>query len=442
VRAAAGVRLPGHSFCCAGQQAIDAASTFFIFPGIAGRNETTVISNPTDIPDCILWLRSDQGLFKDVGKTLPVSADGDGIGCWADQSGAGNDCSQTSALNQPKYDQQLDLVHFEVGNHTDASGNEYLNLPADLNVNAQSFSFFTVAELVTTRADFIAPNIVPAFQFQLEIAGSTSLLYDSSDGILDLFDGAFKDGAKVPPTSRSLLGFIAGSSNAQIIINGNTQPVAALTAETAGGGAIFGSNASANPCQAAGAIRRSAQRPHGGAWRGPIGSLEDVHARSRAVRPAPHAVQSKAAGGRPSLECRCDQADTKQAARRPESNRTDLRRTGPAIRVAHAILRRSRFPTLGRSKPHPKARQRPSESAFARVCQLAQSKKEPRNESRGSKIAPYRVTKRGWVRGRSRGQDQVRASPSNERRREASFGYSAAMYCSTIHATIPDRLRC
>jgi hypothetical protein len=48
---------------------------------------------PTQLAGCVLWLRSDLGI------TLVSSA----VSGWADQSGVGNDASQTSAGNRPSY---------------------------------------------------------------------------------------------------------------------------------------------------------------------------------------------------------------------------------------------------------------------------------------------------------------------------------------------------
>lgn len=48
---------------------------------------------PSDIDDCILWLRADLG----------VSESGGGVLTWADQSAAGNDLTQTTLTNRPTF---------------------------------------------------------------------------------------------------------------------------------------------------------------------------------------------------------------------------------------------------------------------------------------------------------------------------------------------------
>ena len=47
---------------------------------------------PTDVPGCVLWLRSDLGVTKDGSNLVSV---------WVDQSGDGNDATQVTSDNQP-----------------------------------------------------------------------------------------------------------------------------------------------------------------------------------------------------------------------------------------------------------------------------------------------------------------------------------------------------
>jgi len=56
---------------------------------------------PTDIAGCLLWLRSDRGLFTDAAMTTPSVNDGDAVQAWADQSGNGNNFTQATAGKIP-----------------------------------------------------------------------------------------------------------------------------------------------------------------------------------------------------------------------------------------------------------------------------------------------------------------------------------------------------
>lgn len=60
---------------------------------------------PTDIAGLLLWLDGSDitTLFQDVAKTIPVTADGDVVGAWADKSGNGNDVKQSTTANRPLY---------------------------------------------------------------------------------------------------------------------------------------------------------------------------------------------------------------------------------------------------------------------------------------------------------------------------------------------------
>lgn len=56
--------------------------------------------DPSALPSLALWLRSDQGVFADSGKTT-LAGNGDPVACWADQSGSGRDTTQTTSARRP-----------------------------------------------------------------------------------------------------------------------------------------------------------------------------------------------------------------------------------------------------------------------------------------------------------------------------------------------------
>lgn len=64
------------------------------------------ITDPTDIAGLEVWLDASDlsTLYQDSGGVTPVTDDGQTVGYWADKSGNGNDFSQGTAANEPRYD--------------------------------------------------------------------------------------------------------------------------------------------------------------------------------------------------------------------------------------------------------------------------------------------------------------------------------------------------
>lgn len=65
-----------------------------------GRRGTATPFTPPVIPDCVIWLRADLGVYTTSGGSTP-SGNGDPVGRWEDQSGAGNHVAQATAGNRP-----------------------------------------------------------------------------------------------------------------------------------------------------------------------------------------------------------------------------------------------------------------------------------------------------------------------------------------------------
>lgn len=59
--------------------------------------------SPAKVSGLVLWLDSRRGLFQDTAGTNPVSADGQSVQRWEDQSGSGNHATQGTALRIPTY---------------------------------------------------------------------------------------------------------------------------------------------------------------------------------------------------------------------------------------------------------------------------------------------------------------------------------------------------
>ncbi len=73
---------------------------------------------PTDIDGCVLWLRSD---------SIEGLSDGDPVGTWTDQSGLGNNATQSTELNKPLfYSGSPSYVSFGGTNHVMTLTNNFV----------------------------------------------------------------------------------------------------------------------------------------------------------------------------------------------------------------------------------------------------------------------------------------------------------------------------
>lgn len=82
---------------------------------------------PLALPNLVGWWRADSGVYQDAARTTPATADGDPVGGWADQSGAGNHLGQATGSKRPT----LQLA--EVGGHNAVKGDgadDLLTVPA------------------------------------------------------------------------------------------------------------------------------------------------------------------------------------------------------------------------------------------------------------------------------------------------------------------------
>lgn len=56
---------------------------------------------PATIPNLAVWLKADAGTYQDSARTTLAVADGDPVGGWVDQSGAGSHASQLTSTKRP-----------------------------------------------------------------------------------------------------------------------------------------------------------------------------------------------------------------------------------------------------------------------------------------------------------------------------------------------------
>ena len=101
-------------------------------------NKTTIYKSKQSMPmtDMVLWLKADAG----------ITLNGSTVSAWADQSGAGNHCSQSTASYQPTFNAADSGANNKPTLSFDGS-NDRLNSSIAINgINTSSFSMFIVAK--------------------------------------------------------------------------------------------------------------------------------------------------------------------------------------------------------------------------------------------------------------------------------------------------------
>jgi hypothetical protein len=58
---------------------------------------------PNQLPNLVLWLKADAGVYQDAAGTIPATNNNDPVGRWSDQSGTGNHFTQTGSTLRPLY---------------------------------------------------------------------------------------------------------------------------------------------------------------------------------------------------------------------------------------------------------------------------------------------------------------------------------------------------
>ena len=94
--------------------------------------------DPTTIPGCAIWLRSDMGVYEDQAKTTPATDDGDVVGAWEDQSGNAHDALQPTTSKKPLL--KLNIVNGHPAIRFDGADDWLGN--TDLNEEQANMMFF------------------------------------------------------------------------------------------------------------------------------------------------------------------------------------------------------------------------------------------------------------------------------------------------------------
>lgn len=154
----------------------------FAGPGISGGPASgggpIGIFTPLDIPGLALWLRADAGTYQDVAMTVPAVLNGDTVGGWQDQSGAGNHATQAVAAQQPNLQlaiiNGLPTVRFTSGN------SDYLEIltGAALGITDTVTVFFVmIPNNIAARETMLGQrNLANAFQAETTAVGNKATL--------------------------------------------------------------------------------------------------------------------------------------------------------------------------------------------------------------------------------------------------------------------------
>ncbi|MFN7318773.1 MAG: SGNH/GDSL hydrolase family protein, partial [bacterium] len=169
---------------------------------------------PTDIANCVLWLKADTGITQGTA-TGRVSA-------WADQSGAGNHFAQGTANKQPHiYDDPI----FGKRICFNPTQTEPHFLTSALPVDTQSFSIFIVSR--TTNA--VNSNVVPLFN-NTTGAGNGALLYFNYRPCV-YNGGSIRYSSRRMNSMLDIQGYCAGASDCDLYANTTKTTVSALSSE-------------------------------------------------------------------------------------------------------------------------------------------------------------------------------------------------------------------
>lgn len=104
---------------------------------------------PAHVSGLVLWLRGDRGLFTDTAGTTPVATAGDAVALWKDQSGLGNNYSQSTSGNRPAWQTSVvnsqHIVRFDGSNDT---------------LTGPSFSSLTAGEIFAVVKNDTDPPVI------------------------------------------------------------------------------------------------------------------------------------------------------------------------------------------------------------------------------------------------------------------------------------------
>lgn len=203
-------------------------------PTLLGAGRRSSFS-PASLSGLALWTedRPAATLFQDSGLTTPVSADGDPLGGWKDQSGTANHLLQSTSGARPTYvspgiqgGRAAARAPFDAGH---SLTERFYTLPGGFQINAQACSIFFVLQAVSCLAQNVlaCPGSTNNFVFQLE-SGNPYLL-----------TGTPRRGAQRVPSNACLVGLTSTGSAVTFYVDGVASAQGAATSGTLTAGMLL-----------------------------------------------------------------------------------------------------------------------------------------------------------------------------------------------------------
>jgi lysophospholipase L1-like esterase len=183
---------------------------------------------PGQLSGLVVWTQPGVGMYQDAGKTTPCAAAGDPIGAWADQSGSGNDLTQSNASLKLQY-QPASLAGCAVARVPDRKADYNLGIP-NLGLNAQSFSAFLVRR---GGVELLAQSMLLSF---LPGYGMTLQCYQGRLNLFSAAPGNFETTFRFPIRPR-VVGIVSNGSAA-----GSATLYLGRSSSNVGGTAVVGAN--------------------------------------------------------------------------------------------------------------------------------------------------------------------------------------------------------
>jgi lysophospholipase L1-like esterase len=174
------------------------------------------IDDPTDITNCVLWLKSDTGI---------TEADAAGrVSAWADQSGAGNNFAQATATAQPYiYDDSV----FGKRVTFNPAGTQPHWLASSISVSSQSFSIFAVHRL---RAN--GSNVQPLFNTSTSAGRAAVLVFNNIPCVYNGGGGGIRYSTNFASNILDFTGYCSGSDGIDVYSGHTKTSLSAITSES------------------------------------------------------------------------------------------------------------------------------------------------------------------------------------------------------------------
>lgn len=203
-----------------------------VYPINAWPPSSTPAWVPSDLSGLILWLKSDVGLYKDAAKAQPVTTELDGVYTWADQSGNGNDCTQTTENNRPAYGPGLVSKPEAAFNYIDGAGTlkRSMTIPNGVSVTENNCTIVQVMRPISKA--LLAGYTVSA------CLGNALKLGYSPTGVCAVVNGGLAESTHAVYHQPGMIAITSAAGESKLWYNGAAESFGAGVGSTRTGGKI------------------------------------------------------------------------------------------------------------------------------------------------------------------------------------------------------------